>query len=886
MRVPHSVVGRTQRPDTAQTTYVSDAGAKGLASLSVLGQSIAGLGAKLEERNLKTQRFAAMADFSAFETEASRVLTDMKRNTGPTESNFPDQVNATYDDMQRKFIATLDPSVQEEFMAQGANLKGKIIADAMKFQYDSQDAYYVKSIDTEYQKSLTALDPSLGGDPSKLEAEKKRLQALIGASDLPDNPAEGGKSAKSELATQIARGLEGVTYKSKVKDLIIANNTGSGGVAAILRKEEGFRETPYWDTNAYRIGYGSDTVTRKDGSVVKVTQGMKITKADAERDLARRAIEFENTAKGQVGADAWGALSGNARAALVSVTYNYGSLPKSVVAAIKSGDVGAVADAVEALGSNKGRRKKEAAIIRGGGEPTGGDTIDQDPAFSSLTYEERTALRNDAETEANQQLAKQKAATTAAYNAQYNTLLNSLNDGTAGHAALDKARANGWLTDYDDIHKAETILAEREKGLKTLTGGQQKLSDEGAIWDPSSEDDKKMQNALFGQAGPTAFKNNDQAYVTQGLIPMVQRTHDIPTDAVGMLTGMVRSNDPKRMAYAYNTLALLAAADPAAFAARTSDALAKDVMYYADRKDSVPAEELMKKLRGGTDPSEIQLRKQLRDEGMDILSAKTKGVPHIRELVSEVAGGMDTSWRNDPTNTALPWAAAGLEKDFRAVFIDAYEMRGNEEEATAAATEMLKRNWGVTPIGGTNQLMKYPPERVGYPKVSGTYDWIDRQVRSMANLEPDAKFQLLSDDQTAEEVGKSKSGAALPSYRVIKFDVSGAPYVVTSQAKGHEGEDMRVTFVPTVEDQAEERRSYDLRRAELEYTAAKAKRLKAEDDFANMGQALPDEFKQEEEAARQRVIDLQPSTPPSAPADTGPMPTDPAYDTLGNPTGF
>lgn len=144
----------------------------------------------------------------------------------------------------------------------------------------------------------------------------------------------------------------------------------AGDALGLLRDFEGFRETPYWDVNAYRTGYGSDTITKADGSVVKVQQGMRVNRDDAERDLARRSAEFANTASGQVGADNWATLPPNARAALTSVAYNYGSLPKSVVAAAKTGDVNAVADAVYGLrnhneGVNAQRREREAAIIRG-----------------------------------------------------------------------------------------------------------------------------------------------------------------------------------------------------------------------------------------------------------------------------------------------------------------------------------------------------------------------------------------------------------------------------------------------------------------------------------------------------------------------------------------
>lgn len=142
--------------------------------------------------------------------------------------------------------------------------------------------------------------------------------------------------------------------------------------AGILRKEEGFREAPYWDVTAFRTGYGSETITKADGSVVKVTKGMKVSREDAERDLARRIPEFEKTIIGQVGAASWSRLPAATKGALISVGYNYGSLPKTVRSAVTGGDAGAIAAAVEGLSANRERRRREASIIRGAaGAPAG-----------------------------------------------------------------------------------------------------------------------------------------------------------------------------------------------------------------------------------------------------------------------------------------------------------------------------------------------------------------------------------------------------------------------------------------------------------------------------------------------------------------------------------
>lgn len=151
-----------------------------------------------------------------------------------------------------------------------------------------------------------------------------------------------------------------------------SDTLGGSSSGDILKDFEGFREKPYWDTNAYRVGYGSDTITKPDGSVVKVTKNSTVSKEDAERDLARRKVEFETKAKRSVGKSSWETLPPDAKKALVSLTYNYGSLPKSVVQPIRHGNIHDIADAVEKLkhhngGINERRRKIEAEIIRNSG---------------------------------------------------------------------------------------------------------------------------------------------------------------------------------------------------------------------------------------------------------------------------------------------------------------------------------------------------------------------------------------------------------------------------------------------------------------------------------------------------------------------------------------
>lgn len=143
---------------------------------------------------------------------------------------------------------------------------------------------------------------------------------------------------------------------------------GMEASAALLRDFEGFRPTPYWDVNAYRTGFGSDTVTLADGSIQKVVQGMRVSVEDANRDLVRRIGEFQNTVKGQIGAERFNQFSPQGQAALTSIAYNYGSLPDRILAAVRTGTNEEIAAAIRSLGGdndgvNRDRRNKEAALF-------------------------------------------------------------------------------------------------------------------------------------------------------------------------------------------------------------------------------------------------------------------------------------------------------------------------------------------------------------------------------------------------------------------------------------------------------------------------------------------------------------------------------------------
>lgn len=232
----------------------------------------------------------------------------------------------------------------------------------------------LKKLQAQFEK-LTSSIPKLGVELKHLETLKSLDQILKTAETMEgiDRTSE----AYKKFIEQVKRGqleLNNALGKEQFKDVTdLLTDTGSGMdlSAKLLRSFEGFRATPYFDTNAFRVGYGSDTVTLADGSIQKVVQGMRISVEDANRDLVRRIGEFQNGIKSDIGTERFNSFNPQQQAALTSIAYNYGSLPQRIIEAVKTGSSEEIATAIRGLagdngGVNSERRNKEAFVFSQG----------------------------------------------------------------------------------------------------------------------------------------------------------------------------------------------------------------------------------------------------------------------------------------------------------------------------------------------------------------------------------------------------------------------------------------------------------------------------------------------------------------------------------------
>ncbi len=445
----------------------------------------------------------------------------------------------------------------------------------------------------------------------------------------------------------------------------------------------------------------------------------------------------------------------------------------------------------------------QRAIQRGWARASDGkrDALDTDLNYAAIPYEKRVALRADAQREAALELNGQMKEREGQRKQQIDMLNVSLYDGKAGAADIDRLRTQGILQSYEEIKKANDILAARTAGISDQQEGLRKLTND-IPFDPQSADDKKRLNAVVGEAGIAEIGKGNKEFFNSQIIPVVERAKDIPTEVAGTLQGMMRSSNPQRMLYALDAMTQLQRADERAFTQRFTDDTRRDVERYQLLRDRLPADQLAAAINGGYTQEERQARKVRRSDAMEMLQKKDGKIPQIEKLVANAAGDFVGFLSSSPNMVRNAAGAGAMQRQFEALWVEEYAIHGDADVATKVVEKSLKEKWGTTELGGKGRtLMELPPEKV-YKPLGGGYAWIDKQVREMAKLAPGDNYELISDEQTRQEFAAFGRGADQgPSYRVIRVDANGVP---REENFGKNGRPQRYWFKPDEKALAEE----------------------------------------------------------------------------------
>lgn len=388
------------------------------------------LNEKFNDGSRANERFAnalidaanEIEEYSNAADEAEKIVEAM---TGSTEDaqRALDELNGAARDFQTE-LGDRAVAATEKFESALSELK------ELMPQLDDEMAKFSSTIDgieTAFQKALSAAR-AMPDAIMRIAAEQQALAA-----------------ANSAL-TEVTQRFVDANFGSFTD--------GTEAAAALIRQFEGFRSTPYWDVNALRAGFGSDTVTLEDGSVQRVVEGTRVSVADANRDLIRRITqEFMPIAEAAAGGR-FDTFTPQQQAALTSIAYNYGEIPDRIAEAVRSGTDEQIAAAIRGLagdndGVNRDRRLQEAALF------TSGAAVETQIAEQTRLDEQRAReAERRAEEEARAREATQQRLADGQFELEQQRLLNQERGREAAiREAIREARAQDPNITEEEIAK-------------------------------------------------------------------------------------------------------------------------------------------------------------------------------------------------------------------------------------------------------------------------------------------------------------------------------------------------------------------------------------------------------------------------------------------------
>lgn len=312
-----------------------------------------------------------------------------------------------------------------------------------------------------------------------------------------------------------------------------------GPTRALLKQLEGWQATGKWDVNAYRAGYGSSTVTLADGSIQKITAGMRVSVEDADRDLDRRILGYFEEQR-RVAGPAFDTFTPEQKAALASIQHNYGSIPGRIQPALKTGDAQIIAQAIAGLAMdytrtekrdgtplNYNRRMKEAAAF--GDVGVIGDRNQEELRALREQTAEREKMRKQAEDygrtlEGNLVTAQQQAQLDAQRAEALLRIEASGVEGPAKSAAI--AEVNGEYEKQRLIFALLEDAKRRQVDLDALMTGSTMTYAQAiaALGDAAKEAvvaDQQRKTVMDELAQRQAFYNDLQGEMKNGLIDAI-----------------------------------------------------------------------------------------------------------------------------------------------------------------------------------------------------------------------------------------------------------------------------------------------------------------------------------------------------------------------------
>ncbi|WP_299812443.1 hypothetical protein [uncultured Roseibium sp.] len=674
-------------------------------------------------------------------------------NLAPGAAGFEQDMLANFDKQAQAFLGAVPASARKQAQNDVQALRNRYQARYSATQSNEQKRYFEEGI----LESNDQLAKTIRSNPETYERSLARGRQMIEESGLDRIEKETALKAWKRMAS--LAWFETLPASERAS-LLQGSNVDA---LSLIRSKEGFREKAYADTggpdgkqfSGWRAGFGSDTVTRADGSIVTVTENTVVTREDAERDLKRREANSRVSAIKSIGVDAWNAMPPRAQAALTSITYNYGELPKRLHAAAKSGDLKTLANAVLGLagdngGVNKARREQEAAIILGvAAIPNASPEVQQ--RLDTLSYEDQVKLYDQAQSD----LVSVAADRMDGFRLQIATdPLSVERQQILADPMLDDGQKAVLIKAHDGALKS----GERQREAIDWANAPQKSN-------PLDPEARKSAELMFQQATEAGADPDAVARTLVSGKGVVARPY------VNMIRNGLNSRNAQEVGQAYRRAVDLYGIDEQAVVGAENGAALEEAAlkwrFYRE-KMGLGEDEAAQRLAELNSPDAQERRKLLLES--DEYKAADKKLD-----AGTIAGLFDEGWLSfAPDVGSNPKAEIYAVGEFKRIYAETFAETGGEPDlAKELAFKRFSRSWGVSDYSahGDGVVIKYAAENL-HPPIGESYGYIRDEALSLLEengVDASEVFLEFNPTYTLQDMRSSAGNQALGPRMTLQY---------------------------------------------------------------------------------------------------------------------
>jgi hypothetical protein len=693
---------RGQAPN--QQASGADFGAQVGQALTGFSDQVGALAATVAQEQAKRQSFTEEASFIDFQSQQQEAFTEAARTAEGTNALGFTSLQMTNLDRTFGAWSKANPTANpEKRKAQYAEFRATMGRQALVTELQTTDKFYA----TQIGDKLDLYSKGIAQSPAEAETYIKQGEAFIDASGLPDGVKTQLKTGWREAAAAakanglleknpnaLHAALTGVSSATDFANRLAGTESSINGWTA-TNNVEGSGGKGHYGRLQFSIGRLDEA--KAAGIIPKDMTPQQFASDSPEGRSAQLRVEawhFADIDKyiQEKGYDKAGYSLDGLRA--VAHLGGKGGLDKFIQNGGKS-------DAADANGTTLSKYYHTYA-----------SSANTDPVLSNLSYADTLKFTDAATSTVNAQARQTALDQKAAYDGKLNDLLNGLNDGTMGPKAIEAARAEGWLTDYGDINKAQGILTSATAKQKDLTAGLAAINDPNTVWNQFDSDQKKQMNAV-------ATASADPIATGYGIY---NKTGIMPDASVAALRKGLVSTDPTEVLNAARIAGNMVAANGNAFAAvgEGGSDLEKAGIEFNRQVNQLgrTPEEAAKILAQENDPTfkanapkredVTAFEQQLRKDGVtaDITSAFNPGV-----------------FSSAPAAALTVEQQSVMDSDYIAFATENFRQYGDQGRAKEYAAAQMKKLYGVS----NGRVTKYPPEKA-YPAINGGHDYLYSQA--------------------------------------------------------------------------------------------------------------------------------------------------------------